>query len=76
MLGDTRLAAALDAAGFDHLPLVDAVVLAAQLASDHPEIAELDLNPVIVSDAGAVVTDAHVRLGRTKSEDGPLRRLD
>jgi acyl-CoA synthetase (NDP forming)/RimJ/RimL family protein N-acetyltransferase len=76
MLRETRLAAALDSSGFDSAPLVDAIVLAAQLASDHPEIAELDLNPVIVSDAGAVITDATVRLGPHIAEDGPLRRLD
>ena len=76
MLGETRLSAALGAADFDSWPLVDAVVLAAQLASDHPEIAELDLNPVIVSDDGAIVTDAIIRLVRHIVEDGPLRRLD
>jgi acyl-CoA synthetase (NDP forming) len=76
MLGETRLAAALDVADFDSWSLVDAVVLAAQLASDHPEIAELDLNPVIVSADGAVVTDAAIRLVRHIAEDGPLRRLD
>jgi acyl-CoA synthetase (NDP forming)/GNAT superfamily N-acetyltransferase len=76
MLTETRLTAALDGAGFDSSALVDAVVAAAQLASDHPEIAELDLNPVIVSDAGAVVTDAVVRLVPHVVGDGPLRRLD
>ena len=76
MLTETRLTAALDGAGFDSSALVDAVVAAAQLASDHPEIAELDLNPVIVSEAGAIVTDALIRLVRHVPEDGPLRRLD
>ena len=76
MLSETRLSSALDAAGFDAWPLVNAVVLAAQLASDHPEIAELDLNPVIVSDDGAVVTDASIRLVAHVPGDGPLRRLD
>ncbi len=76
MLRETRLAAALDSSGFDSAPLVDAIVLAAQLASDHPEVAELDLNPVIVSDDGAVITDAAVRIEPHIAEDGPLRRLD
>jgi acyl-CoA synthetase (NDP forming)/GNAT superfamily N-acetyltransferase len=76
MLGETRLMTALDTAQFDSSPLVDAIVLAAQLASDHPEIAELDLNPVIVSEAGAVVTDAVIRLQPRIARDGPLRRLD
>jgi acyl-CoA synthetase (NDP forming)/GNAT superfamily N-acetyltransferase len=76
MLGETRLVNALTAADFDSWPLVDAIVSAAQLASDHPEVVELDLNPVIVSDAGAVVTDATIRLRTHVSQDGPLRRLD
>jgi acyl-CoA synthetase (NDP forming) len=76
MLGETRLITALESADFDSWPLVDAIVLAAQLASDHPEIAELDLNPVIVSEDGVVVTDAHILLRPRSSQDGPLRRLD
>jgi len=76
MLSETKLASALLDAGFDSSPLVDAIVQAAHLASDHPEIAELDLNPVIVSEAGAVVTDAHIRLLPRQHEDGPIRRLE
>jgi acyl-CoA synthetase (NDP forming)/GNAT superfamily N-acetyltransferase len=76
MLTETRLTAAMVNAGFDSSALVDAVVAAAQLASDHPQIAELDLNPVIVSDRGAVVTDAVVRLDAHIAGDGPIRRLD
>ena len=37
---------------------------AAALAAAHPEIAELDLNPVVVSASGAVVVDARVRVER------------
>ncbi len=76
MLSETKLANALLDAGFDSSPLVDAIVQAAHLASDHPEIAELDLNPVIVSEMGAVVTDARIHLVPHESEDGPIRRLD
>jgi acyl-CoA synthetase (NDP forming) len=76
MLKETRLAAVLATAGFEPSELVDAIVAAAQLASDHPEVAELDLNPVIVSEVGVVVTDAHIRLGTHDGSDGPLRRLD
>jgi len=32
------------------------------LVEAHPEIAEMDLNPLIVHPAGAVVVDARVRL--------------
>jgi hypothetical protein len=33
------------------------------LAAAHPEIAELDCNPVIAGPAGAVIVDARVRIG-------------
>jgi acyl-CoA synthetase (NDP forming) len=48
----------------------------AQLADDHPEIAELDTNPVIVTPTAAVVTDAKIRIA--PPPDRPpdtLRRL-
>lgn len=38
------------------------IVAVGQLADDVPTVAELDLNPVIVSPAGAVCVDARVRL--------------
>lgn len=76
MIAEARLGAALDEAEFDPSALVDVIVQAAQLASDHPEIVELDLNPVIVSDHTVVVTDAVIRLRRTHRTDGPIRRLD
>jgi acetyltransferase len=34
------------------------------LAAAHPEIAELDLNPVVILHKGAVVVDARVRVER------------
>ena len=44
--------------------LEDVVVRVGALAAAHPEIAELDLNPVIASPTGAVVVDARVRVER------------
>jgi hypothetical protein len=76
MLLDTRIGASLGAAGFDSSDLVETIVLAAQLASDHPEIVELDLNPVIVSEDAVIVADARVLVAPTDRDDGPLRRLD
>jgi len=52
------------AAPADVAALEDVVVRAAALAAGHEEIAELDLNPVIVGEAGAVVVDARVRVER------------
>ena len=44
--------------------LEDVVARISWLAANHPEIAELDLNPVIVSPDGAVAVDARVRVER------------
>jgi acetate---CoA ligase (ADP-forming) len=63
-------------AGFRGGPPADAAALAdilhrlSQLADDFPELAELDLNPVIGLPGAAVVVDARIRLTR------PLARTD
>jgi acyl-CoA synthetase (NDP forming) len=63
-------------AGFRGAPAADAAALAdvlhrlSQLADDHPELAELDLNPVIGLADRAVVVDARIRLSR------PIARAD
>jgi acyl-CoA synthetase (NDP forming) len=44
--------------------LEDVVVRVGWLAANHPEVVELDLNPVIVSADGAVAVDARVRVER------------
>lgn len=75
MLSETRLGAAVDNAELDSSVLVDLIVQSAQLASDQPEIVELDLNPVVASDGAAAVTDAVIRLERAPTTTGPIRRL-
>jgi acyl-CoA synthetase (NDP forming) len=42
--------------------LEDVLLKVSALAEDHPQIAEMDCNPVIVSASGAVVVDARVRV--------------
>jgi acetate---CoA ligase (ADP-forming) len=42
--------------------LEDVVVRIGALAAAHPTVAELDLNPVVVSPDGAVAVDARVRV--------------
>ena len=76
MVGETKVGGALQANGLDSSPLVDIIVGAAQLCADQPDIDRLDLNPVIVSDGRAVVTDVVVGLVDRPDDDGPLRRLD
>jgi len=40
--------------------VADVVAAVAQLAVEHPEIDQLDLNPVVVGDRGAIAVDRHV----------------
>ena len=47
--------------------LEDVLLRVSALVEAHPEIAEMDLNPVIVHEAGAVVVDARIRLVRAAS---------
>jgi acyl-CoA synthetase (NDP forming) len=52
------------------------VLRAGRLAEDVPELAELDLNPVIAAPAGSVVLDVKVRLALPPPRPDPwLRRL-
>ena len=75
MLHETRVAAGLTDAGVDDAVLVELIAQCAQFASDHVEVAELDLNPVVVSDGAAIVTDAVVRLRRRQGATGAIRQL-
>jgi acetyl coenzyme A synthetase (ADP forming)-like protein len=43
--------------------VADVVLRMSALAAAHPEIAELDCNPVIAGPAGALIVDARVRIG-------------
>lgn len=74
MLAATRAGTVLDEVADEHG--VDVIVRVAQLASDHPEIVEIDLNPVIISEFGAMVTDASVRIAPATAAEHPLRRLE
>jgi hypothetical protein len=61
-------------AGFRGTPAADAAALEdlvhrlGRLAEDFPEVAELDLNPVIAGPDGCVAVDARVRVGARPSE--------
>jgi acyl-CoA synthetase (NDP forming) len=74
MLDATRASAALD----DELEerVIDAIVRVAQLASDHPALVELDLNPVIIAENSCVVTDASARLSARVRAEPAMRRLE
>jgi acetyltransferase len=40
--------------------LADIVVALSRLASEHPEVSEVDLNPVLIRHDGAIAVDRHV----------------
>jgi acyl-CoA synthetase (NDP forming) len=50
----------------DSAALTDLLHRLATLADDLPEVAELDLNPVIADERGCIAVDARVRLARPK----------
>ncbi|NNN22216.1 MAG: acetate--CoA ligase family protein, partial [Acidimicrobiales bacterium] len=56
--------------------LIELILRVGQLVSDHPQIMELDCNPVALSGSGAIVLDAKVRVAPFKEKIDPdLRRL-
>jgi acyl-CoA synthetase (NDP forming) len=55
--------------------LADILLRISRLADEVPEIAELDLNPVIAQADGAHPVDARIRLVPTEPQDPFLRRL-
>jgi acetyl coenzyme A synthetase (ADP forming)-like protein len=64
------------AAAVDVAALEDVLVRVGRLAEDVLEIAEMDLNPVIVSSSGVTAVDARVRLAAVTNDDDPtVRRL-
>ncbi|HEX6699772.1 MAG TPA: acetate--CoA ligase family protein [Gaiellaceae bacterium] len=56
----------------DVAALVDLVYRLARLAEDHPEVAELDLNPVMALPEGCFAVDARVR-ARARARERPLK---
>ncbi|MFC4049313.1 GNAT family N-acetyltransferase [Actinomadura syzygii] len=59
----------------DLAALRDTLLRLSRLVADHPEIAELDLNPAIVRPDGVVTVDARIRLAPRRTWDPHLRRL-
>ena len=74
LVSATKAASMLDD---DRLESVaDVVSRVAQLASDHPEVVELDLNPVIVGDDGCRVVEASITLRASERPQPAVRRLE
>jgi acyl-CoA synthetase (NDP forming)/RimJ/RimL family protein N-acetyltransferase len=76
LLASSRAGPALEAAGLPTGDIVDTLVRVAQLVTDHPEIVEADLNPIIVSADRAWVTDAAIAIAPARPQPGSIRRLE
>ena len=59
----------------DLAALEDLLLRVARLAEDFPQVAELDLNPVIARPGGAHVVDARIHLMPAQPDDPYLRKL-
>jgi acyl-CoA synthetase (NDP forming)/RimJ/RimL family protein N-acetyltransferase len=59
----------------DTAALADVLLRVSRLASDLPEVAELDLNPVIATAGGAQAADARIRVTPAQPRDPFLRKL-
>ncbi len=59
----------------DTAALADLLLRVSRLADDLPEVAELDLNPVIARPDGAHVVDVRIRIAPTAPRDPFLRQL-
>jgi acyl-CoA synthetase (NDP forming) len=70
LLAGHRGSLAVDAEG-----LADVLLRVSRLADDLPEVAELDLNPVIARPDGVQVVDVRARLAPAAPRDPFLRRL-
>ena len=58
----------------DRSRLRDILMAVAQMAADHPEIAEIDVNPLLVSDTHLVAADALVILASPGADGSPRPR--
>ena len=74
LVASTKAAAILDDESLE--TVADVVSRISQLASDHPEIVELDLNPVILGDDGCRVVGASISLRAPERPEPAVRRLE
>jgi acyl-CoA synthetase (NDP forming)/GNAT superfamily N-acetyltransferase len=75
LIGSIRAAPALIEHAVNIAPLRDTLLRVSRLADDLPQVAELDLNPVIVRPDGVVAVDARIRVTSHHLADPFLRQL-
>ncbi|MCA8959916.1 MAG: GNAT family N-acetyltransferase [Planctomycetes bacterium] len=73
LIGRTRIARLLDGyrnrPGVDRAALVSTILRVGRLVTDHPEIVELDLNPVLADERGVIVLDARIGVAPPTTRD-------
>jgi succinyl-CoA synthetase beta subunit len=78
MIGSLRAKALFDGfrgyAPIDKSAVRDLILRVSRLVSEYPQIAELDLNPVICDGARLTIVDAKVRIGATQPLSDPMTR--
>ena len=75
LIRSIRAARALLEHEVDIVALRDVLLRASRLADDLPQVADLDLNPVIVRRDGAIAVDARIRVTSHRLADPFLRQL-
>ncbi|MFC5102739.1 GNAT family N-acetyltransferase [Kibdelosporangium philippinense] len=75
MLGAIRSARGVFTSDVDKQLVRDVLLRVARLAELLPEVAELDINPLVVGRDGGIVVDARVRIEPVRYTDPYLRRL-
>jgi succinyl-CoA synthetase beta subunit len=76
LINGSRAGDALREAGIGIDSVAEVIVRLGQLADEHPEIASIDVNPLMVSNDASWLTDVHVRIARRDAVVSPLRRID
>lgn len=71
----SRAGTALASAGISTDGLAELIVRLGQVVVDHPEVRDLDANPVIASLDGSAVTDVKIAVAEADTGPGALRRL-
>jgi hypothetical protein len=73
--GTRRLLGRPGAPATDLAALRDILLRVSQMADHLPQVAELELSPVVARPDGAQVTDARIRIQAAEPADSYLRRL-
>ncbi len=66
MPDESAVGRVLDAAGADRQAATDVVAALSRLALDHPDVSEVDVNPLFVSRTGALAADALIVMAEGK----------